>query len=134
LPLEKDDSTFTIASLRLTTNLAPKSNHPEEERRINRVLDLISAGTISKAFKALNPTPVAPPDENTIKILRQLHPQKIEENFVDSNSPSPEVCNSPISFTLSKLRSKVRECANLTAPENTKFSVDNIKKLIGSPN
>ena len=133
---DDDWSTFTFNNLRHVFKPIPNScvtTSPvsSDEVLVKRISELVGAGNISKAFKALNPTPTAPGNDNTIRILKELHPCRLEENFIDFNPPSIDDCDI-FSFNPTLLRKKVHECANLTAPGTSKLRIDHIKQLIGT--
>lgn len=135
--LANDDwSSFTIANLRHVIQKNQKTNHTSTPKTnddffVRRITELVGAGNISKAFKSLNPTPIAPGNANTTRILRELHPQRLEEDNIVFEPPSFED-SEPFSFQSNQLRQKVRECANLTAPGTSKLRIDHIKQLLGT--
>jgi len=96
---------------------------------VKRVSDLVSAGNISKALKALNLTPIAPGNDNTIHMLKDIHPQRSDDNCADLEAPFIKDIDL-FHFHPNQLRQKVRERANLTAPGTSKLRVDHIKQLL----
>ena len=82
-------SVFSEAQLRSRGPAAPASPSDQVDRFEKAALSALRLGDVRKSIQVLNSAPFAPPGEETLRALRDLHPDVPPPSLLAS--PSPKV-------------------------------------------
>ena len=112
-----------------------KRRKPESPDSWSKVLRLLRNGEDSKAFDALNPLPLAPANEDTLRKLRDLHPEAQVDNFVEEplplhavTSPTPD----PLQLSTKEVMRALFSSRSSSAPGPSGIGFQDLKLVAGS--